>query len=248
MTGIAILGGSGLDQLEGIDIERTETLDTPYGAPSDALTIGHLAGVRIVFLPRHGAAHTIPPHRINYRANLWALRQLGCDRVISVCAVGSIHGDIHPADIIIPHQIIDYTRSREHTLYDEDLDEVIHIDFTEPYCESLRTALIKAAESLGVDVHPAATYGATQGPRLETAAEINRMERDGCDIVGMTGMPEASIARELGLCYATIAVSANDAAGRHSGPLEMEGILKNVAKGMDVVRSILVKVLKSADS
>jgi 5'-methylthioinosine phosphorylase len=246
MTGIAILGGSGLDRLQGIDIERTETLDTPYGTPSDVLTIGHLAGVRIVFLPRHGAAHTIPPHRINYRANLWALRQLGCDRVISVCAVGSIHTDIQPADIIIPHQIIDYTRSREHTLYDEDLDEVVHIDFTEPYCEALRTLLIQAAETVGVSVHSSATYGATQGPRLETAAEINRMERDGCDIVGMTGMPEASIARELGLCYATIAVSANNAAGRHSGPLEMEGILKNVAQGMDAVRLILVEVLKKA--
>ena len=246
MTGIAILGGSGLDRLEGIEIERTQSVDTPYGAPSDVVSIGQLAGERIVFLPRHGAAHTIPPHRINYRANLWALRHLGCDRVIAVCAVGSIHADIQPADIIIPHQIIDYTGSREHTLYDEDLDEVVHIDFTEPYCEGLRTALIQAAESLGVDVHPTATYGATQGPRLETAAEIDRMERDGCDIVGMTGMPEASIARELGLCYAAIAVSANNAAGRHAGPLEMEGILANVAKGMGVVRSILVEVLKGA--
>ena len=172
MTGIAILGGSGLDQLEGIEIERTESVDTPYGKPSDVLTIGHLAGERIVFLPRHGAGHTIPPHRINYRANLWALRHLGCDRVISVCAVGSIHADIHPADIIIPHQIIDYTRSREHTLYDEDLDEVVHIDFTEPYCESLRTALIKAAESLGVAAHPTATF-VDVGPAIIMPGFVN---------------------------------------------------------------------------
>ncbi len=248
MTGIAILGGSGLDLLEGLEIEGRESVETPYGKPSDVLTTGCLAGKHVVFLPRHGAAHTIAPHRINYRANLWALRHLGCERVIAVCAVGSIHADIQPEDIIIPHQIIDYTHSREHTIYDEDLDEVVHIDFTEPYCEGLRSTLIEAATSLGVAAHSMATYGATQGPRLETAAEINRMERDGCDIVGMTGMPEASIARELGLCYAVIAVSANKAAGRHSGPLEMEGILRNIAQGMGLVRLILAEVLKNANS
>ena len=248
MTGIAIIGGSGLYQLEALENSHAETVSTPYGEPSDAFTIGSMQGESVVFLARHGATHTIPPHRVNYRANLWALKQRGIRTVISVCAVGAIRAAIRPGCIVVPDQMIDYTWGREHTLYERDLAEVTHIDFTEPYCAELRMALIDAAASAGIEIFPTATYGAMQGPRLETAAEINRMERDGCDIVGMTGMPEASIARELGLCYATIAVSANDAAGRHSGPLEMEGILNNVAKGMDVVRSILVKLLKSVDT
>jgi 5'-deoxy-5'-methylthioadenosine phosphorylase len=245
MTAIAIIGGSGLYQLDEIENSHTETVSTPYGEPSDALTTGTLQGQSVFFLARHGAAHTIPPHRVNYRANLWALKHCGVSTVISVCAVGGIRADIKPGSVIVPDQIIDYTWSREHTLYEQDLTEVTHIDFTEPYCAELRTALITAATEAGIEVITTATYGATQGPRLETAAEINRMEKDGCDIVGMTGMPEASLARELGLCYAAIAVSANDAAGRGSGPIKMDEILTNLDSGMRNIRLILQHVLQA---
>lgn len=244
MTAIAIIGGSGLYQLDEIENSHTETVSTPYGEPSDALTTGTLQGQTVIFLARHGAAHTIPPHRVNYRANLWALQHRGARTVISVCAVGGIRADIKPGTVIVPDQIIDYTWSREHTLYEQDLTEVTHIDFTEPYCAGLRTALISAAAEAGIEVIASATYGATQGPRLETAAEINRLEKDGCDIVGMTGMPEASLARELGLCYAAIAVSANDAAGRGSGPIEMEEIMLNLESGMRHISLILQRVLQ----
>ena len=245
MTGIAIIGGSGLYQLDALENSHTETVSTPYGEPSDALTIGSMHGESVVFLARHGAAHTIPPHRINYRANLWALKHMGVDTVISVCAVGAIRADIRPGAIIVPDQIIDYTWGREHTLYEQDLAEVTHIDFTEPYCGALRTALIAAAAAAGIEIFPSATYGATQGPRLETAAEINRKERDGCDIVGMTGMPEASLARELGLCYAAIAVSANDAAGRGEGPIEMDEMKTRLESGLRSVRLILQHLLQA---
>lgn len=243
MTGIAIIGGSGLYQLDALENSRIETLSTPYGAPSAALSMGSIQGVRVVFLARHGAAHTIPPHRVNYRANLWALKQQDIRTVISVCAVGGIRASIRPGSIIVPDQIIDYTWGREHTLYEQDLAEVTHIDFTEPYCGELRNALIAAAAEARIEISPTATYGATQGPRLETAAEINRMERDGCDIVGMTGMPEAALARELGLCYAAIAVSANDAAGRGDGPIEMHEIKTNLDTGLRRVEQILQHLL-----
>jgi 5'-methylthioinosine phosphorylase len=245
MTGIAIIGGSGLDQLAGIEDRRSEHVSTPYGEPSDALTTGTMQGQAITFMARHGPTHTIPPHRVNYRANLWALQRRGVSRIISVCAVGAIRADIKPSTVVIPDQIIDYTSGREHTLYDLDLEAVTHIDFTEPYCAELRRVLIGAADAAGIDVLPTATYGATQGPRLETAAEINRMERDGCDIVGMTGMPEASLARELGLCYAAIAVSANAAAGRGPGAIEMDEIALNLDRGMRQVGPILAQVCRA---
>ena len=244
MTGIAIIGGSGLYQLDEIKNSRTETVSTPYGDPSDGLTCGSLQGASVMFLARHGASHTIPPHRVNYRANLWALKHSGASSVISVCAVGGIRADIRPGTIIIPDQMIDYTWGREHTLYEQDLTEVTHIDFTEPYCAELRNALLDAAAAAAIEVIPTATYGATQGPRLETAAEINRLEKDGCDIVGMTGMPEAALARELELCYAAIAVSVNDAAGRGTGPIEMTGIKTHLESGIDQVRLILKRVLE----
>lgn len=248
MTSIAIIGGSGFDRLDGLENSHSESASTPYGEPSDVLTTGSMQGKTVTFLARHGTAHTIPPHRVNYRANLWALKHKGVDTVISVCAVGGIRADIKPADVIIPDQLVDYTWSRAHTLFDQDLDAVTHIDFTEPYCAELRQTLINAAAEVAVETIPAATYGVTQGPRLETAAEIHRMEKDGCDIVGMTGMPEASLARELGLCYAAIAVSANDAAGRGSGPIRMDEIITNLDTGMHHVRLILKRVLEQQKS
>jgi 5'-methylthioinosine phosphorylase len=241
----AIIGGTGLTRLQGLEITRRELLETPYGEPSAALAIGSLHGREVVFLARHGDRHTIPPHRVNYRANLWALKHLGIGRVISVCAVGGISRDTGPGVILIPDQIIDYTWSRAHTMFEEDLDAVTHIDFTEPYCEELRQVLLAAAGRAGVAVLANGTYGATQGPRLETAAEIDRMERDGCTIVGMTGMPEASLARELGLCYAACAVSANAAAGRGAAPITMADIEACLGDGMTRVMRILEQVISA---
>jgi len=239
---IAIIGGTGLTRLQGLETLRREALQTPYGVASAALTVGSLYGREVVFLARHGDHHTIPPHRVNYRANLWALREIGASRVISVCAVGGIRQDIEPGVIVIPDQIIDYTWGRAHTMF-EDIGAVTHIDFTEPYCQELRQSLLAAAANTGVEVFTTGTYGATQGPRLESAAEIDRMERDGCDIVGMTGMPEASLARELGLCYAACAVSANAAAGRARGPITMEAIEAVLADGMSRVTRIVEKLI-----
>ncbi len=246
MAKLAIIGGTGLTRLKDLEIERREVVHTPYGEPSGALAFGTLCGKDVVFLPRHGHDHTFPPHRVNYRANLWSLQQHGVQRVIAVCAVGGIRADIIPAAVVIPDQIIDYTWSRQHTYFDTDLDAVTHIDFTEPYCRELRELLITSAHKAGVAVLTSGTYGATQGPRLETSAEIDRMERDGCDMVGMTGMPEAALARELGLCYAVCAVSANHAAGRGDGPIEMAAIEQNLETGMARVRAVLEAAISTA--
>ena len=247
MTELAIIGGTGLARLKNLVVERREAMHTPYGEPSAALTYGTLCGREVAFLPRHGDAHTIPPLRVNYRANLWCLKHAGVSKVISVCAVGGIREDIVPGGLVIPDQIIDYTWARQHTFYEEDLTEVIHIDFTEPYCEDLRRALITAARQAGVSVTESGTYGASQGPRLESAVEINRMERDGCHMVGMTGMPETALARELGLCYAAIAVSANWAAGRGTEPITMEVLHRNIDTGLEKAAAILEALIRSND-
>ena len=220
-------------------VERQEVFETPYGAPSAALTFGHLDGKPIVFLPRHGGAHTIPPHRVNYRANLWAIKNSGVDRVVGMAAVGGITSNMGPGALCVPDQIVDYTWGRAHTLFEEELDSVTHIDFTEPYCEVLRQELLQAAERTGVAAVDGGTYAATQGPRLESAAEIVRLERDGCDIVGMTGMPEASLARELGLCYASLALSVNWAAGKTEGPISMAEIERQLEQGMARAQKVL---------
>ncbi len=243
MTKIAIIGGTGLTSLKNLEIKERQIVQTPYGEPSGPITRGVLNGQDIIFLPRHGYGHTIPPHKVNYRANLWTLKEAGVEKIIAVAAVGGIRADLAPASLIIPDQIVDYTWSRVNTFFEEGLTHVTHIDFTHPYCEELREALLAAARDAGIPIADRGTYGATQGPRLETAAEINRMERDGCDIVGMTGMPEAALARELELCYATCAVIANQAAGRGPAEITMEDIEKNLVAGIDRVRALLEKVI-----
>ncbi len=247
MADLAIIGGTGLTSLKNLEIERREVMHTPYGEPSGPLVHGLLCGKQVVFLPRHGSAHTIPPHEVNYRANLWALQHIGITKVIAVAAVGSIAPSMMPEALVIPDQIIDYTWSRQHTFFQGELSQVTHIDFTEPYCSDLRKLLVAAGKAAGIAVIDGGTYGATQGPRLETAAEITRMERDGCDIVGMTGMPEAALARELELCYAACAVCANWAAGRGDGEISMEDIEKNLKVGMDRVRGLLEQVIPMID-
>ncbi|MGE5385580.1 MAG: S-methyl-5'-thioinosine phosphorylase [Betaproteobacteria bacterium] len=211
---LAIIGGSGLTKLSNLDQTHQEVVRTPYGEPSGALTFGNVCGQPVVFLARHGYGHTIPPHRVNYRANLWALAESGAAGVVSVASVGSIRADLKPGDIVIPDQIIDYTWGRESTYFDGGNSQVTHVDFTEPYDADLRRRVAAAAQSAAVDAKIGAVYAATQGPRLESKAEINRLERDGADVVGMTGMPEAVLARELRLPYAAVNVVANYAAGR----------------------------------
>ena len=244
MTAAAIIGGSGLTALKNLKITRREVMRTPYGEPSAPLVYGELAGQEVVFLPRHGAGHTIPPHGVNYRANIWALKQTGVARVIAVNAVGGIAPDYLDSErLVFPDQIIDYTYDRKHTFFGNDLQQVTHIDFTEPYCVELRKLLIEAAKLAKLPHVDHGTYGATQGPRFESAAEVGRMERDGADIVGMTGMPEAGLARELGLCYASVAVVVNPAAGKATGPISLREIEKNLETGMARVRLLLERAI-----
>ncbi len=243
MTSLAIIGGTGLTQLKCLEIERKEVLLTPYGEPSAPITYGKLAGKEVAFLPRHGNGHTIPPHQVNYRANIWAIHKLGIERVIAIAAVGGITEQMSPKRIVFPNQIIDYTYGREQTYFDGHTKDVTHVDFTHPYCEELRQALLKGAQAASLDAVDGATYGATQGPRLETAAEIARLERDGCDIVGMTGMPEAALARELSLCYSTCAVVANWAAGKGADEISMDELEMSLKDGMDKVRTLLETVI-----
>jgi len=238
---LAIIGGTGLTKLANLEITNRQVIRTPYGEPSGPLTFGKIKEHNVIFLARHGYGHTIPPHEVNYRANLWALQSQKATRVVSVATVGGIHPAVVPGTIVIPDQIIDYTHGRRSTYFDGGDKPVTHIDFTEPYCQSMRERCMQAALAAAEPFVDGGVYGAVQGPRLETRAEIDRMERDGATMVGMTGMPEAVLARELGLCYAAIAVTANYAAGRGSSEHaisydEIDAVLKQV---MSRVRSIL---------
>lgn len=246
MSLTAIIGGTGLTELDNLDITHREMVNTPYGAPSGPLIYGRIGGSDVVFLARHGHRHTIPPHMVNYRANLWALKQMAVTKVVAVAAVGGITAEMAPERIVIPNQIIDYTYGRSQTFFEEDLSYVTHIDFTWPYDEALRQVLLASARKLDMNPFDGGVYGATQGPRLETRAEVDRLERDGCDIIGMTGMPEAALARELELRYASCALVINWAAGRGGqreiSLVEME---KSLATGMENIRDLLEVALPS---
>ncbi|WP_339502743.1 S-methyl-5'-thioinosine phosphorylase [Pseudomonas silesiensis] len=244
MTVYAIIGGSGLTRLEGLDIRQSLAVDTPYGAPSAEVQIGEYAGKEVLFLARHGHPHRIPPHRVNYRANLWALKQAGAEAILAVNAVGGIHPAMVTGHFCVPHQLIDYTSGREHTCFADNLEQVTHIDFSNPYSEHLRQQLMAALAAEGVGYSGQGVYGCTQGPRLETVAEIARLERDGCDIVGMTGMPEAALARELELDYACLALVVNPAAGKSAAVISMAEIEQALRDGMGAVTSTLARVLK----
>ena len=239
MTKLAIIGGTGLTQLNGLIITKRETLTTPYGLPSADFITGEYNQKEVIFLARHGNPHTIAPHKINYRANIWGLKHLGVENIIAVAAVGGITPEMAPAHIAIPDQIIDYSHSRLHTFFEDENNPVTQIDFTYPYNRALRAALIIAAKNAEINISPIGTYGCTQGPRLETAAEIKRMEKDGCDLVGMTGMPEASLAKELEMNYAAISVIANWAAGKTAGEITMAEIERHLHNGMIKVANLL---------
>ncbi|MGB0845885.1 MAG: S-methyl-5'-thioinosine phosphorylase [Thiolinea sp.] len=235
----AVIGGSGLTEIEELEIIHREVVHTPYGEPSGQFTHGQLGDKHIIFLARHGYTHCIPPHKVNYRANIWALRSLGVSKIVAIAAVGGITGAMAPQKIVVPDQIIDYTSARAHTFFEEGLSSVTHIDFSQPYSEELRQAMLTAGEKAGVQLIGGGVYGATQGPRLETAAEIIRMERDGCDLVGMTAMPEACLAREAGIEYASYNVVANWAAGKGDSGITMDDIYRNLSGGMTQVKSLL---------
>lgn len=211
---LAIIGGSGVAHLANLEETGRRVIRTPYGDPSGALTFGRISGREVVFLARHGYGHTIPPHLVNYRANIWALHSLPVRSVVAIASVGGIRADLKPGSLVLPDQIVDYTHSRKSTFFETSEQPVTHIDFTFPYTRSLQERCLRAAELAAVPLTLGGVYGATQGPRLETAAEIDRLERDGVHMVGMTGMPEAALAREIGLPYAAIGVVANYAAGR----------------------------------
>ncbi|MBK8958507.1 MAG: S-methyl-5'-thioinosine phosphorylase [Proteobacteria bacterium] len=236
---LGIIGGSGLYDLPGLaDVNHVKVI-TAWGAPSAALTRGRLHGVDLVFLPRHGSNHHLPPHLINYRANVAALADAGVTAIIATAAVGGIEHAAGTGVIVVPEQVVDYTYGREHTYSDGSQPHPQHVDFSDPYTPRLRADLLSAAGDAGIAVRASGVYAATQGPRLESAAEIDRLERDGCTIVGMTGMPEAALARELGIDYANISLVVNPAAGRAKGEITMADIERELGLGMGRIRGVI---------
>ncbi|RMF19077.1 MAG: S-methyl-5'-thioinosine phosphorylase [Gammaproteobacteria bacterium] len=244
MTAITgIIGGTGLTDLEGLSELAELNIETRWGLPSAPLQKGMLNGHPVVFLARHGRPHRIPPHQVNYRANIAALKEAGVTQIIAVTAVGGIRADMTNGVCLVPDQLIDYTWGRPSTFFEGDLDAVTHVDFSFPFSDVLRQKLISAAAQAGVQVVGDGVYGVTQGPRLETAAEIRRMERDGCDVVGMTAMPEAALAREAGLEYAMLSYVVNPAAGKVEREITMEEIHAVIEDSVGRVRAILSAAL-----
>ncbi|WP_047549366.1 S-methyl-5'-thioinosine phosphorylase [Methylotenera sp. G11] len=242
---LAIIGGTGLTELEDLRVNKRVIVRTPYGEPSQPLIFGEICGGEVIFLARHGSGHTIPPHEVNYRANIYALHLQGVTEIAAVATVGGIHQELSSGMIALPHQIIDYTHGRQNTYYDGISNPVKHIDFTEPYCNKLRAKIAQAASEIDEEVINYGVYAATQGPRLETAAEIDRLERDGATMVGMTGMPEAALARELGISYAAICPVANYAAGRGDSlhAINYEDVVLNLNQTLVRVRNIIGQLM-----
>jgi 5'-methylthioinosine phosphorylase len=241
---LAVIGGSGLYAFKGLENAQRHNVDTPFGPASGDVVVGDYRGKQIAFLARHGESHTVPPHRVNYRANVWALHSLGARRVVAVNAVGGIRDDMGPRTLVVPDQIIDYTHGRLSSFNDVEGAEVRHIDFSEPYTESLRQSILSAARAEGFAIIDGGVHGVTQGPRLETRAEIARMKRDGCDLVGMTGMPEAALARELDIEFACLALVANFAAGAgDEAEISIEEIFAHLAAATANVAPIIGRML-----
>ncbi len=217
MSKIAVIGAAYLSNLPGLNLNERQGMDTPYGELASPLLHATLAEKKLILLSRHGEGYTIPTHRVNYRANIWALKELGVSKIIGVLSVGGIRPDMTPGHFSIPDQLIDYTHSRDATFFDTCQNSVHYLDFSYPFSQAMRQIFILNAEALGLNYSDSTTYGVSQGPRSQTVAEINRMEKDGCDLVGMSGMPEIVLARELGMEYVAIAVVTNKAAGRSEG-------------------------------
>jgi 5'-methylthioadenosine phosphorylase len=239
---IGLIGGSGLYEIEGLEITKEVSISTPYGDPSSVYKIGTIGDTEIVFLPRHGIPHSIPPHKVNYRANIWGFKSLGVDRIISVSAVGGINKDLSPGDIVLLDQIIDMTYgARESTFYDK--DKVVHIDFTNPYCPEMREFIVKSSKNIGLPVKLSGTYICVNGPRLETAKEIQFFSMIGADVVGMTAMPEASLARELEMCVSGVSVATNYAAGISERKLTTTEVVETMKNSLDRIKSLIKEVI-----
>ena len=240
MQRIAIIGGTGIYDPKVFKEREKKVLETPYGTASPAF-IGELSGRSVVFMPRHGIRHELPPHRVNYRANIYALKQLGVTRIIATNSVGGINPELAPGDVVVPHDFIDFTRTRKATFYD---DEAVHIDMTQPYCPELREALISAARESAGKVVERGVYAATEGPRFETPAEIRMLAQLGCDIVGMTGFPEVVLARELEICYASIATVTNYAAGIKQKKLTATEVIEVVKQNEATLKNIILRAIE----
>ena len=246
---VAVIGGSGSSALlSDAQIAETICISTPYGELSAPIVLAQLNGCQFYLVHRHGTKHTIPPHAINYRANIWALAELGAKAVIATATVGSINRTMNPSDLIIPDQLIDYTWGRDSTFFDGKSGEVGHLDMTCPYSLPLRKEIFNAAKSCGVNIAEGAVYAVTQGPRFETPAEINRIENDGGDLVGMTGMPEAALAAEKHLHYACIAMVVNHAAGRGGGQIESSALSEAFSAGISQMNAVLKTALPAVSS
>ncbi len=246
MEPVGVIGGSGLYSL--LDDAETVHAGTPYGEPSAPVAVGLLGGRRVAFLPRHGTRHEYPPHRINYRANLWALRSLGVRQVLAPSAVGSLDPDLEPGRFVVPDQLIDRTSGRERTFYDEN---AVHIGFADPYCGRGRATVLARGNELGLDPADGGALVVIDGPRFSTRAESRWHASAGGRIIGMTGMPEAVLARELELCYTTIALVTDHDAGVESGTgVSQAEVFERFAAGLDDLRKLLtatVDTLGDAD-
>lgn len=246
---LGIIGGTGLTELANLNISKRLIVRTPYGEPSQPLVFGEINGKEVVFLARHGGGHTIPPHAVNYRANIWALHSVGVCNLLAIATVGGITRNLIPGDLVLPNQILDYTYGRENTFHDGKELPVHHIDFTHPYSNSMREKCLASAAKVKCSIVDGGVYACVQGPRLETAAEINRYEQDGATVVGMTGMPEAALARELGLEYAALCPVANYAAGRGDSAqaIQFEQVMPLLQETMEKVRTVIAQFLMDND-
>lgn len=238
---IGIIGGSGLYNLPGFKEEKKVALKTPYGKPSDDYVIGRLSDRQVVFLARHGEGHGIPPHRLNYRANIWGFSDLGVERIIAVNAVGGISGELSPGDLVIPDQVLDFTSGRPSTFFDG--PDVVHVDFTHPYCPEMRGAFMDGVYALGEKCHDGGVYVCTNGPRLETASEIGFYRQIGGTVVGMTGMPEAVLAREREMCYLSVSIVTNPAAGLTGRKLTTTEVVETMKESLERLKRVLVEVI-----
>ena len=236
---IGIIGGTGIYDTKNAEEIKKEVVKTPYGDVSE-IKIVDFGGKQVAFLPRHGKSHGVPPHKINYRANIYALKEIGVKRIISTNSVGSINETLSPGDVVVPRDFLDFTKGRESTFYD---DRVVHTDFSNPYCPEIRNALIKAAEP-AAKVLPIGVYACTQGPRFETPAEIKMIKTLGGDIVGMTGVPEVVLARELEICYGSLCIVANFAAGIKEEKLTATEVTEIVKKNENMLGKIIASAIK----
>jgi 5'-methylthioadenosine phosphorylase len=236
MKTIGIIGGSGLYEMEGLaDVERVSA-QTPWGAPSDEIVVGRLGDARLAFLPRHGRGHRLLPHEINYRANIYGMKQLGVRHLLSVSAVGSLRPEIHPGHVVVPDQLIDRTRARPSTFFGDGIAG--HVQFADPMCPRLRAVLIDSARQAGATVHPRGTYVVMEGPAFSTRAESNLYRSWGADVIGMTNLPEAKLAREAEICYATLALSTDyDCWHEDAEEVSVEAVLQVLQRNIGLARA-----------